>query len=103
MISTLDVVGIVIGQIGTVLNALLFWVVGQNRRIDKKISFIYRNLAAADIFNSLVIPLCYLGVSGGGYILDPKVAAKNGIDLAFVVFLGIENIVEFAKRHNQRK
>lgn len=66
----LDLISILTGLIGSLLNALLFYVIGRNTTIDKKCALVYQNLAAVDIFNCFVIPMCYLSVKGHGYNFD---------------------------------
>ena len=88
MTKILDIFAILTGLFGTFLNALLFWVIGRNRSIDKKCALLYKNLAAVDIINCFVIPICYFSISGHGYnSLD-----TYGNSVLYLIFGGIINI-----------
>ena len=77
--NILDIVAIVVGLIGAVLNGILLWAINKNTSVEKKCAAIYRNLAVVDIFNCLVIPLCFLSLTGHSYEIDDLALEKNGI------------------------
>ena len=80
---------IVAGLLGAVLNTLLFWVINGNNSIDKKCALLYQNLAAVDIFNCFVIPLCDLSLKGHGYDSDLKEISNS---ILYLLFGGTVNI-----------
>lgn len=85
----LGIIAITAGLLGAVLNALLFWVINKNRSIDKKCALVYQNLAAVDIFNCFVIPLCYLSIKGHIYDYNPKEPSNS---ILYLLFGGTVNI-----------
>lgn len=87
--EVLGIIAIVAGLLGAVLNALLFWVINKNRSIDKKCALVYQNLAAVDIFNCFVIPLCYLSIKGHIYDYNPKEPSNS---ILYLLFGGTVNI-----------
>ena len=76
--EVIDITAIITGLFGAFLNAILFWIVTKNQSIDKKCTNVYQNLAAIDIFNCLVIPICYLTAKGHGYSIDVE-HPRNGM------------------------
>jgi hypothetical protein len=87
--EVLGTVAIATGLLGAALNALLFWVINKNRSLDKKCALLYQNLAAVDIFNCFVIPLCYLSLKGHRYDYDPKETTNS---ILYLLFGGTVNI-----------
>ena len=85
----IDIVAIVVGLIGVVLNGILLWVIKNNTNVEKKCAAIYQNLAIVDILNCLVIPLCFFVLKGHSYEIDPKLK-NNGI--VYLIFGSTVNI-----------
>ena len=85
----IDIIAIIIGLVGTILNGILFWVIKRNGSIDKKCAFIYKNLAMVDIFNCLVIPSCFLIIKGTGYTIDLNSVSNSILYLLFGAMIDI--------------
>ena len=85
----LGIIAIATGLLGAVLNSLLYWVINRNRSIDKKCALVYQNLAAVDIFNCFVIPLCYLTLKGHRYDYNPTETSNS---ILYLLFGGTVNI-----------
>ena len=76
--NTVELIAIIIGLAGTLFNVILLWVIYRNRSIDRKCASIYKNIAVVDIFNCLIIPLCFLSLNESGYSID-LTSSKNTI------------------------
>lgn len=108
-IKVVETSAIVVGFAGTLLNGMLFWVISRNTGVDRKCCVIYKNLAAIDCFNCLVIPLIYFSIDTKSYALN-QYNIKNGIlyllfgatvniPYILLIMLGVARILIFQHRN----
>ncbi|KAL5270924.1 hypothetical protein ACHWQZ_G001547 [Mnemiopsis leidyi] len=86
--GTIDALSILVALFGIFLNLLLLWVIHRNQSVEKKSAFLYKNLALVDIFNCIIIPVCYFNVTGHDF--NCLESHKNSI--LYLLFGGTVNI-----------
>ena len=104
----IDVISICVGVIGTLLNGVLFLVLSKNHSVDPKCMIIYKNLAAIDAFNCLIIPACFVNLKGHQYNLnleEPKnsilylfFGASINIPYLLMILLSVARVMIFRHR-----